>query len=183
MAELEVEKEYWFKGRVKEVDMKDGKMPYRVNFGGWTTLWLPASEVVETIPEREKAVLYRPVADWLTACKGTGATLEYAISEGIKHDPDGISEWLQTCEGQDTFARAWLDGFEVDKESLYWVRDDKGKSILYKDVEAGGKVTRSGGSNVSHQERHSVKYTFTEQEIKAYDERFWAFAVPVEEEE
>lgn len=33
-----------------------------------------------------------------------------------------IKEWLEDKDNQDLFARAWLDGYEVEKEKRYYVR-------------------------------------------------------------
>ena len=33
-----------------------------------------------------------------------------------------IKEWLEDKDNQETFARAWLDGYEVEKEKRYYVR-------------------------------------------------------------
>lgn len=180
MTKLEVGKEYWFKGHV--IDADEGEpQPYEIQFGDenirTNTTWIADdTEVSEVFPEREKVTIPKEVAEWIEEHKDQFSTVYTAFRILVERDY-GIKKWVN--ENQDNFARAWLDGYKIEKEPLYWVRDNKGKSILYKDVEAGCKVTRSGGSNVSHQEEYSVKYTFTEQEIKAYDERFWAFRVEV----
>lgn len=180
MTELEVGKKYWIKAEYKKLnELNDFQHWFKVGSFDELVMLDDLKEVREVLPEREKVTIPKEVADWIEHCKDGMYRLSVSLEQGIDNGSKELSTWLFNRSNQDTFARAWLDGYEIEEEPLYWVRDNKGKSILYKDVMAGGKVTRSGGSNVSHQERHSVEYTFTEKEIKAYDERFWAFRVEV----
>lgn len=75
---------------------------------------------------------------------------------------------------------AIIYGYKVEKENLYWVRDNEDRSLLIKETK--NKVGRSSGCCKAFQESHKEEFTFTESEIKTFDERYWAFAVPVEEE-
>lgn len=80
---------------------------------------------------------------------------------------------------RDKLIRAALDGYELE-EPCYWVRDKGGYAMLYKTPK--GYIT-STYYKINHEQQLSKKerYTFTEKEIKEYDERYWAFAVLVEE--
>lgn len=51
------------------------------------------------------------------------------------------------------------------------------------DMNIGGGVCKSAGVNIyaAVHRKDEEKYQLTEKEIKDYDERFWAFAEPVEE--
>ena len=44
--------------------------------------------------------------------------LHYACSNGSQE----FTEWYQKKSNRDLFARAWLDGYEVEKEKRYYVR-------------------------------------------------------------
>lgn len=60
------------------------------------------------------------VADWITHSKNIGRSLFGAMStfeENFK-----IQKWMQWAENQETFARAWLDDYEVEEEKRYLVR-------------------------------------------------------------
>ncbi|HAB8724498.1 TPA_asm: DUF1642 domain-containing protein, partial [Listeria monocytogenes] len=74
-------------------------------------------------------------------------------------------------------ARAWLDGYEVEQEPLYYVKFfDGGLGFL--------NVYFTGVRLLScHLGSEGYKTKFTEQEIKELDERYWQFKVPVEEVE
>ena len=60
------------------------------------------------------------VADWITHSKNIGRSLFGAMS--IFEENFEIKKWMQWAENQETFARAWLDGYEVEKESKYIVK-------------------------------------------------------------
>ena len=74
--------------------------------------------------------------------------------------------------------------YRIEEPAKYYVLDKYGVAMLKKnDMNIGGGVCKSSDANihaVGH--RHDKeKYQLTEQEIKDYDERYWAFAEPVEE--
>ncbi|MBO1116570.1 DUF1642 domain-containing protein [Enterococcus hirae] len=86
-------------------------------------------------------------------------------------DHEEAIDWL--VKHPEIYMRAWLFGYEVEKEPLYYVKipslaydmflvkGEDGELIVFQNTSCGTK--------------------FTEAEIKAIDERYWAFAVPVEE--
>lgn len=57
------------------------------------------------------------VADWITHSKNIGRSLFGAMS--IFEENFEIKKWMQWAENQETFARAWLDGYEVEEEKKY----------------------------------------------------------------
>lgn len=84
--------------------------------------------------------------------------------------------WLWETSNQELFARAWLDGYEVEKEPLYYVKlGDSGLDYLNFDE-------RTEKKHVSHKEQSpNFRVKFTEKDIKKLDARYWAFAIPVSE--
>lgn len=60
------------------------------------------------------------VAEWIEEVKDREWTLYGAMSEC----PREVDYWLidGDCSNQDTFARAWLDGYTVEKEQKYYAR-------------------------------------------------------------
>ena len=71
------------------------------------------------------------------------------------------------------------DGYEVQKEPLYYVYFP-GITVSAGIEEAYLMKTRNGVELADNNDFDDMK--FTEREIKAIDERYWAFAVPAEEE-
>ena len=87
-----------------------------------------------------------------------------------------IVYWIK--EHQEEYMRAWLDGYTVEKEQMYEV-------VFYVDEEDDRCLLMKTGKTIlfefeSQNEGH-YKQQFTEQEIKAIDERYWTFAVEVDE--
>lgn len=60
------------------------------------------------------------VADWITHSKNIGRSLFGAMS--IFEENFEIKKWMQWAENQETFALAWIFGYEVEKEKRYTVR-------------------------------------------------------------
>ena len=74
----------------------------------------------------------------------------------------------------DLIARAWLDGYEVEKEKRYFIKEPvTGQFLIRDDSQSRGVKWVDGFST-------SPSY-FTETEIKAIDERYWSFAEEVKE--
>lgn len=88
-----------------------------------------AIDIVNQIDEPEKPVVPRFVADWIEWCKRNSVTLLGAMSPidelgtAICNDKKvkslDASKWA--TQNQETFAKAWLFGYEVEKEKLYTV--------------------------------------------------------------
>ncbi|EIJ7488524.1 DUF1642 domain-containing protein [Listeria monocytogenes] len=119
------------------------------------------------------------VADWIEYCKKHCWGLSEALEDTYENScmPEEVMDWFEDCrENQELFARAWLDGYEVEKEPLYYVKlGDSGLDYLNVDE-------RTEKKHVSNKEQSpNFRVKFTEKEIKNMDARYWAFAVPVEE--
>lgn len=85
---------------------------------------------VKQLDEPQKPVVQKFVADWIKYCKRTGVELQHALNmEDLyfynyanQKDDLKLKEFFETENNQDLFARAWLDGYEVEKEKLYTVK-------------------------------------------------------------
>lgn len=70
------------------------------------------------------------VADWIKYCKFTNVNLGRALfisdidfyNYESQEDCSKLKEFLGTETNQEIFARAWLDGYEVESEPRYTVR-------------------------------------------------------------
>ncbi|EIC1134610.1 DUF1642 domain-containing protein, partial [Listeria monocytogenes] len=146
-----------------------------VYFGGEKKIWFAERELLSPAP-----VLKVPqfVADWISRRRQEGYNLIWSISYENNDMPDEMYEWLtSTADNQELFARAWLDGYEVEKEPLYYVQLIT-NSLGYLNVRNDGR--RSLSDSVQND---IFKTQFTEAKIKEMDERYWQFAVPVEDSE
>lgn len=68
--------------------------------------------------DTKKVTVPQYVADWIEKCKSEKKRLH----EALTYTPYGVNGWVSNPKNQETFARAWLDGYEVEKEKRYYVR-------------------------------------------------------------
>lgn len=70
------------------------------------------------------------VADWIEHFKKTG---DWDLFQAMDYlfEKKEIREWLEYKNNQDLFARAWLDGYEVEEEKRYTVVMKETKQPLY----------------------------------------------------
>lgn len=88
-------------------------------------------ELIKLLDEPKPVKVPQFVADWITHSKNIGRSLFGAMS--IFEENFEIKKWMQWAENQETFARAWLDGYEVEKESKYIVKVKATKHYISKD--------------------------------------------------
>ena len=77
-----------------------------------------AIELISELDEPEKVKVPQFVADWIEKCKEK----EKSLLNSLLYTPEGVNSWVSNSENQETFARAWLDGYEAEKEKRYLVK-------------------------------------------------------------
>ena len=83
---------------------------------------------IEQLDEPQKVTIPQFVADWIEKCKVIKkfkASLAYALNSEVWSEnnlSDKCIDWLYNANNQEIFARAWLDGYEVEKEKRYLVK-------------------------------------------------------------
>lgn len=82
-------------------------------------------ELVSKLDEPQKVQVPQFVAEHIKHAKEIGRDLQDAMNSTTIHEE--VDQWLYTDDNIDLFARAWLDGYEVEKEPKYTV---KVKAIL-----------------------------------------------------
>lgn len=136
-------------------------------------------DLIDQLDEPEKVVIPKFVADHIKFSKGDDSPRN---SMGEAHINKGLNDWLaktkdyMTYSNQEKFMRAWLDGYEIEKEELYYVLNKHGQTLL---VSIGGTVCLSSGCVL--RDDNKALCQLTEKQIKDYDERYWSFAVEVVE--
>lgn len=73
---------------------------------------------IEGMVKREKVTIPQFVADWIKRSKQEKRNLRNALNNG----GEKMRLWFLDQENYDLFARAWLDGYEVEKEKRYLVK-------------------------------------------------------------
>ncbi|HGM4060506.1 TPA: DUF1642 domain-containing protein [Listeria monocytogenes] len=142
--------------------------------------------------EAELVVVPQCVDDWFIFCTSVGYDLANALYIVKGHMPVAIYEWLQNNnDNQELLARAWMDGYEVEKEPLYYVKlpfvsqstdFEKETTYTYIIVNITTDEMQPSTSNRNH---GSWKAELTEEQIKDMPggDVYWQFAVLVEEVE
>lgn len=142
-----------------------------------------ALELVEELDEPEKPVVPQFVADWLEVCKDNLAlSLANSMNNIVmrtNNQPDKTIHWL--AKNSETFAQAWLFGYEVEKEKLYTVELPNPNSLDYLMLQKDrrGKISVAWYCTDSWREDERVQ--LTEAEIKKDFEWAWQFAKEVDE--
>ena len=150
--------------------------------------------IINQIDEPQKVVVPKFVAEWVGYCKFNRLTLLGAfdpVSElgvglvtSLTEELRKGKDWAQ--RNQETFARAWLDGYEIEQEKLYTVEipDPHGMyKIRYLFKNGMGNI-RIGGNDYRDIFLNGDTH-LTEAEIKQDFEWAWdaGFAKEVEEDE
>ena len=134
------------------------------------------------VPKQELPVIPKFVAETIEEDKERGYDVYDSIDLIIETDGGGIlsiSDWVAI--NIDKYARAWLNGYTVE-EQKYHVIDSHKVYLLAKEEEERNKVETVAKLVEFYGHEHvELNYQLTEQEIKDYDERYFAFAVKVEE--
>ncbi|HHX0224956.1 TPA: DUF1642 domain-containing protein [Enterococcus faecalis] len=135
---------------------------------------------LEQLDEPKKVVVPEFVSDWISCSQ----LFEFGMFEALRADKPLVfkgkahmnkcKSWIISKSNQEIFVRAWLDGYEVEKEPLYHVLlPDKGATNTgYTFLNLAGTIDFT-----ICKEKVDM---LTENQIKAIDERYWAFAVKVE---
>ena len=71
--------------------------------------------------EINKPVVPQFVADWIKECKNDNFHL-FGAMEGISSNQKKLDYWFREDDNMELFARAWLDGYEVEKEKRYRIK-------------------------------------------------------------
>ncbi|ERK34780.1 hypothetical protein I131_12650 [Enterococcus faecium CRL1879] len=132
-----------------------------------------------TLDEPQKPVVPKFVAEWFEDNKDD---LEFAIWElcvdSYGSAQQGMLDWIQQSENNpiETLIRM-KDGYEIEKEPLYSVII--AGEYLVKEISCSNEVKLVSTAYLPQYLAHH--YQLTEKQIKEIDERYWPFAVPVEE--
>lgn len=160
-------------------DMKSTGISKCIATGTYTGLSI-SQKKIEQLSEQPKVTVPQFVADWINQCKEKATLADclngyYQISNGEVVGSTDFQNWVVDNENDELTAKAWMFGYEVEKEPLY--------QIQFPGTSWGAYLTKADNGDLVIFQNTTSGSTFTESEIKAIDERYWAFAVPVEEVE
>lgn len=148
---------------------------------------------VEQLAEQPKVTVPQFVAKWINQCKEKATLADcldgyYEISNGEVVSSEDFQNWVVDNENDELTAKAWMFGYEVEKEQLYQVKiptvnwDECSSELVKEYAYLIWDITSDEYKlSASNKDYKSWRASLTESEIKSIDERYWAFAVPMEE--
>ncbi|EGO9177246.1 DUF1642 domain-containing protein [Enterococcus faecalis] len=154
----------------RKIEWKEDKYElHNAASGGKERAYSLAIDLAKELDEQIKVVIPQVVADWIKYAKRQGYGFMQSYDPIYMSYPinDGLDKWID--DNEETFAHAWLDGYEVEKEPLYYVKLPEIGYMRF-------------GYRYFYSEDVEEAKKYTEQEIKAVDERYWPFAVKVDGE-
>jgi hypothetical protein len=136
------DREVWLKAIMAEFEQDFSHAIWREGYkqgkfeGEWVGIQLKDADKIRQ--ELNKPVIPQFMAKWIEYCKFTHVDLQNALLVGDVYfynyanqkDFSKLKEFLETGNNQDLFARAWLDGYTVEKEKRYVVTD--GNHLYFK---------------------------------------------------
>ena len=150
----------WLNDILKELGDDYGSMKYRSGYeqgkleGAWVGNQLKDADKIRR--ELNKVKVTQFVADWIERSKQEKRNLRNALNNG----GEKIRFWFLDQENFDLFARAWLDGYEVEKEKRYIVSLKNGQPLL---------KSQSGDTLYFNQNITAGNYKFTRKELEDAD--------------
>jgi len=140
-------------------------------------------ELIEQLDEKQKVTVPKFLAKFIQDNKGNSASDIFSqdwLHESVDETDDEVNKWLydnDTAENDRRYliaVQAFVTGdYEVEKEPLY--------QIELPGTSWGAYLTKADNGDLVIFQNTTSGSAFTESEIKSIDERYWAFAVPVEE--
>lgn len=91
------------------------------------------NELANQLGEPQKVKVPQFVADVIEGAREHSPELEDALHYAYSNGSQEFTEWYQKKSNRDLFARAWLDGYEVEKEKRYLVKIRATKHYIAKD--------------------------------------------------
>ena len=98
---------------------------YGLNMFGTVVKGIPtetAIDLIKQLDEPEKVKVQQFVDDVIEGAREHSPELEDALHYACSNGSQEFTEWYQKKSNRDLFDRAWLDGYEVEKEKRYYVR-------------------------------------------------------------
>lgn len=103
--------------------------------------------------EHEKVTIPQFVADFITEQKKLGHTLSYSIDACMS---DRVAEWY--WDNSELFARAWIDGYEVEKKRyLVKIKGVGDVSFLNHDLQSDSWLINNGDNGKLFKTHHTRK--------------------------
>ena len=119
-------REVWLKAIMSEFERDFSHAIWREGYkqgkfeGEWVGNQLKDADKVRRELNRVKIPGF--AADVIEGARGNSAELEDALFYAHEHGNQEFKKWYGKLENRNNFARAWMDGYEVEKEKRYEVK-------------------------------------------------------------
>ena len=108
---------------------------YRLNIFGTEIKAIPtecAIDLIKQLDEPQKVKVPQFVAEWIEHAKFEDYHLLGAMDAIATSGRKNLYEWFREDDNMNLFARAWLDGYEVEKEKRYIITlKSSGQKLYY----------------------------------------------------
>lgn len=143
------DREVWLKAIMDEFEQDFSSAKWREGYeqGKFEGKYIP-----------EKVVVPQFVAEWIEQCKAKGKRLLTALL----YTPGEVNSWVDDPDNQETFALAWMFGYTIKKEKLYFVSL---KGVYHGDL---GYADNFNGYSFYNKDRNlsGIKYKHTRKELE-----------------
>lgn len=138
-------------------------------------------ELASELDEPQKVPVPQFVADWIEECKNDDFHLFGAMEEMSLHQKK-LDYWFREDDNMELFARAWLDGYTVEKEKRYLVKM-KGVTDQTRTLKRNIDIETWYFGNPNNYEDVNAHHTRKELEEAGFGEVFASSLFEVEEVE
>ena len=135
---------------------------YRLDIFGSDIEGIPTKSaicLIEQLDEPEKVKVPQVIAEYIEQKKDDDYHLLGAMIEIRSHKNKEIDEWFEEDDNMELFARAWLDGYEVEKEPKYTVKFKATNQYLCDDDVIGLHISPSFRSNFRKSDLEKLSLT------------------------
>jgi len=117
-----------------------------------------AIKLIKQLDEPQKVKVQQFVADVIEGAREQSVELEDAFEYVWEVATGELREWFRKLENRNNFARAWLDGYEVEEEKRYEVILCNGQSLK--------TVYRQGGDHLDFEMVYGDLESFTRKRLE-----------------
>mgnify|MGYP000877007322 CR=1 FL=1 len=128
-----------------------------IRLTGWA-VYVYIEELIKSLDEPQPVKVPQCVADVIEGAREKSPELEDALHYTWGNGTKEFTEWYNKKSNRDLFARAWLDGYEVEEEKRYEVILCNGQSLK--------TVYRQGSDHLDFEMVYGDLESFTRKQLQ-----------------
>lgn len=97
----------------------------QIQLGNMDIVEVDKNLVYKITGEPQKPVVSQDIADYIKYSKENDLDLQDAMNLIVDEEDGSLSDWFYKDKNMETFALAWINGYEVEKEKRYYVKTKK----------------------------------------------------------